>query len=1591
MKKWLPLLGLMLFGTASHAQFVDLFHENFDSTVVLTTTETEDNLGGATVPGGWAANTTYAVSAPNSYRAQRTPNKSKYLYTTVFSTANLTNVSLEFDHICKLNLVQQGRIEYTVNGGTTWTQIPASTTYLGASTGYPSLNYFNGTTYADPSGNPYWDPLVNTTPTSNWWAHEVYDLSTILIGATTPYTQCQIRWGVVDVNPNPSIATYSGWYIDNIDIVGAVCELQPPVINWNFPTASKPSGPRYQPNQNIRCQVSDAGSGVDSVLLFVNINGGPDTVILMTATVGGACPTTSEYFYQITGLNIGDTVRWRIEATDCACPNLTIYPGPAAPDAYETFWLDTPPPRKCGQTTVNSFPLIVTSLPYYENFENAAYWTAGSGTGDAGSAHRGTWPLGNPPLGLNWQVTPLPTNAGYGWSIRSGATGTANTGPSGDHTTGAGKYLYTEASQGSSGVNTSPIITPCISIPTNTCAVLEFSYHMYGSDLNVTQPGVLRVDIDTSTSTAQTGYNAFVNSIFIAVGENNSSSNDPWNTAIVPLADYAGQTVNFRILGVKKNGGAKQDMAIDDIRIYEPDPVDFEMIAFQNPVNGLCSYSSTEDIDFTIQSKGCLTQDSIPISFSVSLNGGTPVVYNDLITDTMELGDVLQHTFVPKANLSAAGTYEIYAWVNMPGDVEHANDTIGPLVIEHILPISTLPYVMTFDDASWVYGDGTINNPGTFGNTDWIQIPPYNQANIGFVVNKEVTEDFNTGPRKDFSKFGKYLYTDSRGVGQNIGRIEMTRCLNLTSTTSPSISFWYHMYGSNIDFLKVQVQLDGSLDWADISGGTISNSSQQTSEIADWKYKNIDLTPYIGGQVRLRFLMRSTGTSNQTDVAIDNVMIWDEAGQTDVGAAFLTNPSAVNLAAPNLPSAKVYIQNFGNASVSNIPIHVTFEDACNPAITHTLNYTHPGPLAAHAGVEVTLPSIPNYSLGEMKVTAWTTKTNDANGYNDSSVTYITAYNNISIPYSDNFDSCGYDTKGWFAQGGLLAWEHGTPSKGSGWNAFSTPNSWNAANNFDYQGKNEYLRIPPLTDFDTIVGAILRFRHKFNFGSNDGGRLEFFQGGSWNQFGFYSSQVGVNWYAQGSVSAFAGEEAWTGNQSWALSEFPLYIWNMNTNPLRLRYALQTATTSNGGVGWSIDDFEIIVPPQNSVSPIFADTKEYLVVPNDVAHVTVKIENTGEKTINSCSVRFRVDNGPWFPYETVSPTAGPWYKGRVISHDFAAPTSVLTPGNHIIDVETSTPVSTFDGLPKNDNRPADDLYTFSVDVLQDVTPSRAANAYCNDFEDPNLTPLVALHSFNKVKSHDWEFGTPNHPLLNGTHSGNNAWATRLDSNYHNLSESSLHTPFFNLVPDSTYKFEFWHKMNSEPYHDGGGVEFSFNGGLTWYALGNVLPSGVWYNTTHVTSLDRLNGGWTGDFGWTNSNCTFQVDTPGTVVFRWRFASDYTVDGAGWIIDDFCFNTTDEGATTGPIGLDEENVETISSVQLYPNPANDHTDLQLIVSENGDAVINITNLMGQNILSLTEKVTYGKNLIRINTESLSNGVYLVSTELNGEIQTLKFVVAR
>ncbi|MEZ4738270.1 MAG: hypothetical protein R2818_02690 [Flavobacteriales bacterium] len=135
------------------------------------------------------------------------------------------------------------------------------------------------------------------------------------------------------------------------------------------------------------------------------------------------------------------------------------------------------------------------------------------------------------------------------WTRLSGTTPSANTGPAGDHTTGSGNYLYTEASTPNNPSKIAELYGPCIDLSGLSTAQMTFWYNMLGANM-----GTLNVDVWNGTS--------WTLAAFSRTGDQGAN----WQQGSLDLGSYVGGEVRIRFRGVTGNGFAS-DMAIDDIEI----------------------------------------------------------------------------------------------------------------------------------------------------------------------------------------------------------------------------------------------------------------------------------------------------------------------------------------------------------------------------------------------------------------------------------------------------------------------------------------------------------------------------------------------------------------------------------------------------------------------------------------------------------------------------------------------------------------------------------------------------------------------------------------------------------------------------------------------------------------------------------------------------------------------------------------------------------------------------------------------------------------------------------------------------------------
>ncbi|WP_299117829.1 LamG-like jellyroll fold domain-containing protein [uncultured Winogradskyella sp.] len=130
------------------------------------------------------------------------------------------------------------------------------------------------------------------------------------------------------------------------------------------------------------------------------------------------------------------------------------------------------------------------------------------------------------------------------------------------------------------------------------------------------------------------------------------------------------------------------------------------------------------------------------------------------------------------------------------------------------------------------------------------------------------TPSSNTGP-SGANGGSYYMYTEATSNFNLVFNFE-SPCFDLTSETAAYFSFYYHMYGTNMGTLDVEVSTD---DGATFSAPLWSQSGEvQTSNGAAWILAEVDLRDYLGQTIMIRF-NGTTGPQFTSDMAIDDVQL----------------------------------------------------------------------------------------------------------------------------------------------------------------------------------------------------------------------------------------------------------------------------------------------------------------------------------------------------------------------------------------------------------------------------------------------------------------------------------------------------------------------------------------------------------------------------------------------------------------------------------------------------------------------------------------------------------------------------------------------
>jgi hypothetical protein len=169
-------------------------------------------------------------------------------------------------------------------------------------------------------------------------------------------------------------------------------------------------------------------------------------------------------------------------------------------------------------------------------------------------------------------------------------------------------------------------------------------------------------------------------------------------------------------------------------------------------------------------------------------------------------------------------------------------------------------------------------------------------------------------------------------------------------------------------------------------------------------------------------------------------------------------------------------------------------------------------------------------------------------------------------------------------------------------------------------------------------------------------------------------------------------------------------------------------------------------------------------------------------------------------------------------------------------------------------------------------------------------------------------------------------------------------------------------------------------------DMMPSSNGTTLTAFTSgqTQTVNVSWTQNHPWGDQSAGFYYDSTVTNCF---------VHITAWVQDNtskYCF----QSVTSVPSIVTDVNAvsASTSSFNVYPNPANNIATIQFQLAGSANAVVTVTNVMGQ-IVYQSNLGTVNSGITRhsLNTESFSNGIYNVTLQAGGKLLTHKFVINR
>ena len=394
--------------------------------------------------------------------------------------------------------------------------------------------------------------------------------------------------------------------------------------------------------------------------------------------------------------------------------------------------------------------------------------------------------------------------------------------PSGAHSGSYNAYLYNP----SSTANVTKLVTPQLDMSGLSSATLTFwhTQALWSSDQDE-----LRIYYKTSVGGSWTILATYTNDI------------TSWTQESIALPNLS----NDYYIAFEGTAQYGYGVCVDDVNVDG-------VAGGSAPVADFSADNTTPNVGQTVTFTDLSTNS--PTSWSWTFTPST-VTY---------VGGTSSTSQNPQVTFDAAGSYTVALTATNSYGSDTQTKTNYITASSSCPPVTSYPYTQNFD--SW-----TISSPayactadGTVTLQDcWTNVTG---DDIDWDILSGATGSGSTGPSSDHtSGSGNYLYTESSSCYAKTGYIT-SPIFDLSSFSSSTLTFWYHMYGGSMGTLSVQVSNDGGSTW---SSDVWSMTGDQGNS---WQQATVSLDSYISSNTVIRFT-GLTGSSYTSDMAIDDISV----------------------------------------------------------------------------------------------------------------------------------------------------------------------------------------------------------------------------------------------------------------------------------------------------------------------------------------------------------------------------------------------------------------------------------------------------------------------------------------------------------------------------------------------------------------------------------------------------------------------------------------------------------------------------------------------------------------------------------------------